>query len=627
MKFKKIQTLKKAKDCTSNTVQMKNKNLVTCLAIGILLISASFSSIIPFASAEHATVDILADSQVFSVPVGIVVTDTTVGGDTVQVLVTTNNDSVGITHTLTKTLSGDFAGSFINFDPDTLFANLVLMNGDNKFSLGTSIIISYDDPFLNETPSPDVVPTTIVTSGGNVVFLDLVETGDETGIFEGQITFVAPGSSGSNILEISEGEVFFIIAGCAEIVNGQIIPIPEDSIFGAVQADRAGDTLTVTYGDSSHIDTSNIDPESLGGCGGSGGGLVINRVVLDVLAGGTSGGDFIAPQLIIPKINLSNLPLIGDFLDFILNADPFTPITPLDDPSIDYPLSINGNGYLLTQYANTIETYTGKTGEPISFKMTLFDATGIEHIALYTNLRGDHREISDSDTYLIYNEDEPLEITDPNGFFSYANFTESEYNGKYIANFNMTFAKPMDTSDVIVRTWDGLGNSGDIKIFDALKIEGDPIVNPDTNNLIVPDSAEIVIQYYKLPYYEIPNADSEGNLIYYNSFGGLEEKQVHPYYNPIIYPDNIGKAERHDEGFNESVIMEEMKAHQIAKTIINNPFQASEYTPEHFNFFYPNNVGKLDRENKEMQKDIMKNEHIRAVKIASKLYKTNHLED
>ena len=263
------------------------------------------------------------------------------------------------------------------------------------------------------------------------------------------------------------------------------------------------------------------------------------------------------PQLTLSKLNLTSLPLVGDILDFILNADPFTAITPLDDPSIDYPVSINNNGYLLTQFANTIQTYTGKTGEPLSFKMTLFDATGVEHIGFYTNLRGDAREVQDSDTFIIYNEDRPLEITDPHGFFSSVNFTESEYNGKYIANFNMTFAKPMDTSDIIIRTWDEHLNSGDIKIFNAIKIEGEPIINPDTNNLVVPESTSITIPYYKLPYYEIPNADSEGNLIYYNSFGGLEEKQVQPYHSPTVYPDDIGRYERNYDGFD--TLQEEQK--------------------------------------------------------------------
>jgi len=609
-------------------INKNKKPQVTCFVIGFLLIYSLFTIVTPLASAEHAIVDILADSQAFSVPAGIVVTDPTVGAETVQVLVTTNSDSVGITHTLTKTLTGDFAGSFINFDPDIQFGNLFLMNGDNKFPLGTSIIIMYDDPSLNVSNAPDLVPIFLSTSGGNLVLLDLVETDDETGIFVGQLTFVAPDSSGDNLLEITEGEIFAIGSGCTETVYGQITPIPDDSIFGAIKADRIdGDTLVVRYDDLSHTDSANIQPESSGGCGGSGGGLVINRVVLDVLVGGTSGGDFAPPQITLPKLNLSNLPLVGDMLNFILNADPFTPITPLDDPSIDYPLSINGNGYLLTQFANTIQTYNGKTGEPISFMMTLFDATGIEHIALYTNLQGDHREIQDSDTYLIYNEDKPLEITDPNGFFSNVNFTESEYNGKYIAEFNMTFAKPMDTSDVIIRTWDELGNSGDIKVFDAIKIEGEPIVNPDTNNLIVPNSAEIVIPYYKLPYYEIPEADSDGNLIYYNSFGGLEEKQVHPHEAPITYPDYLGKAERHDDGFYYNIIDEETRAQTKAQTMLMDSFTLSDDTKKDSKFYYPSNVGKLDRESKDMLKNMFSKENMKAIKIFNKKYHTNHILD
>ena len=399
-----------------------------------------------------------------------------------------------------------------------------------------------------------------------------------------------------------------------------IVPNPDPTI-GAIKA-PIGDIVTATYGS----ETARAEVQSIFGGGGSGGGLVINRVVLDVLAGGSSGGDFAPPQLVIPKLNLQNLPLVGDLLNFIQNANPFTVITPLDDPSIDYPLSINVNGYLLTQYTNTIQTYIGKTGEPVSFKMTLFDATGVEHIGLYTNLRGEKREIQDGDTFVIYNEGKPLEITDPNGLFSNVNFTESEYNGKYIVNFDMTFAKPMDTSDVIIRTWDELRNSGDIKVLDAIKIEGEPIVNPDTNNLIIPDSAEIVIPYYKLPFYEIPEADSEGNLVYYNSFGGLEEKQVHPHEEPVTYPDYLGKAERHDNGFFYNIIDEETRAQTKAQTMIMDSFTLSDDTKKDGKFYYPSNIGKLDRQNTEMLQFVMLKEFERAIAISNP-YKTNHIND
>ena len=418
------------------------------------------------------------------------------------------------------------------------------------------------------------------------------------------------------------GETIVIPVGC-ELALGLVTPNPDPTV-GAIIA-VGGDTVTVTYEDADgNVFDDNADVDGGGGgCGGSSGGLVISPVVLDfldVLAGGASGGDFAPPQLVMPKLNLSNLPLIGDILNFLSTADAFTPIMPLDDPSIDYPVSINGNGYLLTQYANTIQTYTGKTGEPVSFKMTLFDATGVEHIALYTNLRGDAKEVQDSDTFIIYNEEEPLQIIDPHGFFSNVNFTESEYNGKYIANFAMTFAKPMDTSDVIIRTWDELRNSGDIKVFDAIKIEGEPIVNPDTNNLIIPDSAEIVIPYYKLPFYEIPEADSEGNLVYYNSFGGLEEKQVHPHEEPLTYPDYLGKAERHDDGFYDNIIDEDVRAQTLVEKLIANPFSSFEDKIRNEKFFYPSNVGKLDRENKEFLKFMKEKEYEKAAKISQKIY-------
>jgi len=613
LKFKTLQNLKKTKN-HNNIIQIKNAQRSV---IGLLLISFLFTNLIPFASADH--VNLVATDLSLSSPPVIEVFDPSASGE-VQVKVTTTSDTTGITLTLTET----FPGIFDNIHPTTAIPQLFLMKGDNKFPLGTTVAVTYDDPGFYDDEILEIFTVDVVKiNDGDFISPEITETDKDSGFFEGQFTFSATGPSSSNLLEISPGDIFSVYPPCGDIVHGQITPVQDGSTFGAIEA-KFGDKVTVMYGDSSHTDDAMVSVPG-GGCGGSGGGLVINRVVLDFL-GGTSGGDFIAPQITIPKLNLSNLPLVGDMLDFILNATPFTPITPLDDPSIDYPLSINGNGYLLTQYANTIQTYQGKTGEPISFKMTLFDSTGVEHIALYTNLRGDEREVQDSDTFVIYHEGKPLEITDPNGYFSNVNFTESEYNGKYLANFDMTFAKPMDTSDVIVRTWDELLNSGDIKVLDAIKIDGEPIVNPDTNNLIVPDSEEIVIPYYKMPHYEIPSADWQGNLIYYNSFGGLEQKKVHPHYSPIIYPEDIGRAERHDNGFYESMINENIRAQTLVQSLIGNPFTPTEDNQQNVRFLYPSNVGKLDRENKEMQKDIMYREHLKATKIFNKLYTIDNKE-
>ena len=551
-------------------------------------------------------------------PTIIRVTDANAAGSgSVSIQITSTTDLVGVTLDLPETSAGVFESS-----------NFVIMDGPNFASIGDSIQLNFEDSNSNFNPGlTESVIVLVVSFSGDVEFIELIEDGTDSPNFTANLDISSEGVSPfDGVLQSSEGDTFRIFWPCDGASNGQIIPKPDNS-KAAIEA-AIGETVIFSYTDASlSTVTTDLTVIFSSGCGGSGGGLVISKIVLDFLAGGMSGGDFIAPQLIIPKINLSNLPLVSDILDFITNADPFTPITPLNDQSIDYPLSINGNGYLLTQFANTIETYTGKTGEPVSFKMTLFDATGIEHIALYTNLRGDTREIQDSDTFVIYNEEEPLEITDLNGFFSNVSFIESEYNGKYIANFNMTFTKPMDTSDVIIRTWDELGNSGDIKVFDAIRIEGELIVNPDTNNLIVPDSAEIVIPYYKMPHYEIPEADYDGNLVYYNSFGGMEERRVHPYHTPMVYPDEIGKNDRYDDEFYEKIINEESRAQTLVQSIISNPYTLSEEKMKNEKFFYPSKVGKLDRENRSTLNDVMMQERLKAEKICERLYSTNHLVD
>jgi len=573
----------------------------------------------------------------FNDPVGIKIDDSTnstftdvgTGIQTISVIVTSGVESIEIP--LKET--GEETGIFTNKDL------LLTKDTDKEFQVGDFVTINQreDSPFLS-FDSNNIIDSIFVEVDSvtdpdafdlrsSIPELTLIETGPNTAEFIGHVSLTAGPTTGS-ALEITNGDTLAVVYNGA-VTWALITPNPDDGIqilrtdFKCpLEVDC--DTITVSYADA---EDASLDIEPGEGGGGSGGGLLRPGFVLDILSGGASGGDFLAPQLIMPKLNLSSLPLVGDILDFFANADPFTPITPLDDPSIDYPLSINGNGYLLTQYANTIQTYKGMTGDPISFKMTLFDSTGVEHIGLYTNLRGDHREISDSDTFVIYHEDKPLEITDPNGFFSNVNFTESEYNGKYIAEFNMTFARPMDTSDIIIRTWDELLNSGDIKVFDAIKIEGEPLVNPDINNLIIPDSAEIVIPYYKLPHYEIPLADTEGNLVYYNSFGGLEEKKVNSYYDPIVYPNEIGKEERHDDGFRESIINEEIRAQLLINTLIEDPFKSTMKRSDESKFQYPNSIGKLDREKKTELIYSMIHENEKASYIFKKLYQTNHVND
>ena len=68
----------KMKDRVLNIIQIKNAQL---FVIGFFLISSLFTIITPFASASHATVNILATDLTTSAPVAIQVFDPVATGD------------------------------------------------------------------------------------------------------------------------------------------------------------------------------------------------------------------------------------------------------------------------------------------------------------------------------------------------------------------------------------------------------------------------------------------------------------------------------------------------------------------------------------------------------------------
>jgi len=545
--------------------------------------------------------------------------------DTIPIIITSTEDPFsGISLTLTENAVDD--GVFGN-------TNLIFMTGNAQFTVAdTATITIFDDNPATGNADPFAVDTLasgnaalVISSSDPAGFevTNLIETGPNTSTFTATIRFsnIATDPATNTIL-VQGGDVISIIDEITgEFTNGLIVPNPFAGI-GAIEAANGG-TVTATY---SALSTS-VPISSSAAPGRGGGGLVRPGLVLDFVAGGGGSSDKTAPSLTISRSQITGLGLLDEVLHSILEADPFTPLTALYDSSIDYPLSINGDGFLLSQHANTIQTFQGNTGEPIQFKLNLFDSTGVEHVALYTNLRGYEREIQNSDTYIIYDEGKPLEITDPEGFFSNVNFTVSDEGTKYVITYDLVFANPMDTSDIIIRAWDQKRNSGDVKIFDAIKIDGNTIVEPSPNTLVQTETTSMSVPYFKVLKSLTPVADSVGNLRYYNSFGNLEQKQAHPHYEPFTYPQNVGRAERHDDGFKNTITVEDITARAVAQTLIGNPFTESKDRPIHEMFVYPNNVGKLDRGDVEKLQESMLDEHAKAIKYFYKRYHTNHVED
>src|SRR3972149_654958 len=125
------------------------------------------------------------------------------------------------------------------------------------------------------------------------------------------------------------------------------------------------------------------------------------------------------------------------------------------------------------QLTNKMPTAIVETGNQIQLRILLYENSGtsaLEHIALYTNLY-DKDRIDKSDTYVQYDKGKPIKIVNKNGYLSDADVSFVQRNNNVEAVFSLTFTKPMDISNIIVRAWDTNRNSRDAIFLNAIKVE------------------------------------------------------------------------------------------------------------------------------------------------------------
>lgn len=231
---------------------------------------------------------------------------------------------------------------------------------------------------------------------------------------------------------------------------------------------------------------STLSPFTLGCCfgsvpGGGGGGLVRPGLVLNFLVAFSSpsnGGSIYVP----PSLDLSGLASVqGQLPDSIriqvLNHDPYKPMSPSYDTTFDYPFSIDGGGYAISGHSNPILTKTEEVGIPTKIKLNIPSST-LRHVALYTNLRGDARDIDKSDTFIVYEKGNPLQIVDPHGYIANVKFDLTTVGIKNTIVYTITFAKPMERSDIDLRVWDQRMASADTRILDAWQVDPQSLTAP-----------------------------------------------------------------------------------------------------------------------------------------------------
>ena len=109
--------------------------------------------------------------------------------------------------------------------------------------------------------------------------------------------------------------------------------------------------------------------------------------------------------------------------------------------------------------SNVTEPLVFQTDETLVFRIGMYERQGInfmQHAALYLNNAGDDLRSGDYDTSIVFDKysEELVQITDPHGLIKHGEFKLLEKDTTLlILQFSMTFAKPMDTSNMYFLSW------------------------------------------------------------------------------------------------------------------------------------------------------------------------------
>ena len=389
--------------------------------------------------------------------------------DTIQVSVTSTRDPSGIPLNLVETgiNTGIFGGAA---------STLIFTDGNAEISTTGTMLVSNTDSSANTDISAIDLSQVTVNSTSNSVGIpfDLVETGVNTGQFQKTLHLSTTSSISNSTIQVAGGDILSVTSGF--FTSNALVTPNSDSAKGAISVDFANDdTVTISYLAESH----SVTAKDSAGPGGGGGGLVRPGLVINALAGlGGGGSSASAPSIYLTDlVTRSAIDVPPEIEQMVLAHDSAIPIPPMNLDSFgdfDFPLVLNDKGFVLGGFSNTLETQTLKTNTPVIMKFTVYESEKIQHFSLYTNLMDDNTAIHQSDTKILYNNGKELQVIDPQGFFADAKITVTEMDDiKKQVLVEITFAKPMDTSDVIIRSWDPRLQSRDMYILDAIRVESD----------------------------------------------------------------------------------------------------------------------------------------------------------
>ena len=149
--------------------------------------------------------------------------------------------------------------------------------------------------------------------------------------------------------------------------------------------------------------------------------------------------------------------------------------------------TINDQIFSIEKRTNTLETYEANVGDAVKFNLRAYENSGAVNVmfsGMYMDLHGKTVSRNDSPAFIEYFlNDQSVKYIDKNDIFSAVGVTHEvtkpypNINQEMMdITFTVIFAKPMETSHIIVELWDQKRNSERIYLFDALKVSEIPVI-------------------------------------------------------------------------------------------------------------------------------------------------------
>jgi len=269
----------------------------------------------------------------------------------------------------------------------------------------------------------------------------------------------------------------------------------------------------------------------------------------------------------------------------------------------------------LASYSNDIPTQIMYTGAEERVQVSVYDNNGIAAIKrVVVNMFFDYMETQKADTYFMYEEEgQKLTVSDPFGFFGDVSVHRTFTASDMILTFVFTPQNPMPITDLVINAEDEYRNNQNTIVFGAFEIQGESMSSEQSSTALA------VIPYYKNSELNQIVIDSDGNMMIHDSFGNLDKVDVLVNDEFVQYGSYIGRSERHDDGFYDKVLAEEVKAKEVVDSMVPTILAEPDLIKTDKVFNYPSNVGKSDREDIKAMSDLKQKEHLKAMVLVAKI--------